>query len=312
MGCGASSNIVINFDRTNLHFFGGEIVSGSVQLYVTDDKLEADEIDFNLIGEAGYTRKYTTTENGETTTRTEQHDVPFLSTKYVFARPTGGEKQLTYSQGQYSWPFQIQLPDYLPPTIGLPNNYPHVRYYLQVVIDKAWYKSNTRENRYITVSPRVNILQPNYSMATVFGNHNRKDMVLKGSLNKQAYLPGEMIQGIMEVDNPKGVLIKQIDVSMIENYQIECEEHTYIVTSCIIPEMMCRRERQIVQPFGIMIPSRRLLPSYHYQGGLKATVTVNISYTLKFDVKVEGMFTDFDVSVPITIGNDPMPYPPPQ
>jgi len=32
-----------------------------------------------------------------------------------------------------------------------------------------------------------------------------------------------------------------------------------------------------------------------------------ISYILKFEVKVEGMFTDFEITVPIIVGTEPKP-----
>jgi hypothetical protein len=308
MGCGASNvTVVINLDRPNSFFFAGEIVSGTAQLNVKAEKLEADEIDFMLIGDIGYTTRRS---NGRTTT-TEHHNISFLAKKYVFARPEAGEKELTYSQGQYSWPFQFQLPDQLPPTMGHSTTYPHVRYYLQLLIDKPWYKHNTRANRYIRVYPHVNLLQkPNCMMPTMFGNQNRKDIIVKGTLNKLGYVPGEMIQGTIEIENPQQVLIKQIDFSMIENYRIGANAGHVTVIHCIIPEIMQRKDQQIVQTFGVMFPALARPPSYHFEGGIIHKTSMAISYILKFEVKVGGMFTDFEIIVPIIVGTEPKPNQP--
>ena len=304
MGCGASSSIVvISLDRPSPFYFGGEIVSGTAQLNVNAEKLEFDEIDLNLIGDIGYVTSHS---NGKSGTTTEYHNVAFLATKHVFARPEAGEKELTYSQGQYSWPFRFQLPDRLPPTMGHSTSYPHVRYYLQLLIDKPWYKHNTRANRYITVFPHVNLLQqPNCMVPTMFGNQNRKDIIVKGTLNKLGYVPGEMIQGTIEIENPQEILIKQIDFSMIESYQLGANAGHVTVINCIIPEMTRRKEQQIVQTFAVMLPAVKRPPSYHFTGGVRQAVSMKISYTLKFEIKVEGMFTDFEMIVPIIVGTEP-------
>ncbi|UJR10999.1 hypothetical protein I4U23_015183 [Adineta vaga] len=305
MGCRPSSYITITLDRPNPFYYSGEIVSGVAQIYVNAETLEADEIDMNLIGEIGYTTRHTHTVNGRRKTETKHHTVQFLMSKYVFARPEGGAKELTFAQGQYSWPFQVQLPNHLPPTMGHTQTYPRVRYYLQILIDKAWYKTNTRENQFITVFPRVVLSQmPNCLLPTTFGDNNRQDIIFRGTLNKHGYLPGEIIQGTFDIDNPRQVLIKQINVTMIENYTIGHGTHRYVVYSSIIPELMRRKESKIVQQFTFGIPATTLAPSCQYTGGLHQTASVNIIYALEFDVNVEGIFTDMKISVPIVIGTN--------
>ncbi|UJR11493.1 hypothetical protein I4U23_015673 [Adineta vaga] len=48
-------------------------------------------------------------------------------------------------------------------------------------MDKPWYKRNIDETLYFTVFQYVNLMQnPQLLISTVFGNQNRKDVVLKG------------------------------------------------------------------------------------------------------------------------------------
>ncbi|CAF1183232.1 unnamed protein product [Rotaria sordida] len=269
--------------------------------------VEADEIYLVLTGEIGYTTTRTvSTGRGRTSTRTEYHHVPFYSAKVSFAQPEFGQKQLVYGQGQYSWSFQISLTDYLPPTINQPLSYPHVRYYLQVVIDKSWYKPNTRETKYLTVFPRVNLLQnPQCLISTMFGNQNRKDIVLKGSLNKLGYVPGEAIHITLDIDNSRRVLIQRIVLSLLQSYQIGRNSRGYTVFQTILPNILNIRDQQRREPFSIIMPSVPIPPSYQFQGGLQRLALVNISYILRLAVKVEGLFTNFDVNIPITIGTEP-------
>ena len=311
MGNNNSSGVVlINLERENSFFFSGEIVTGMVTLNVTNEKLEADEIFIVLTGEIGYTTKRTVTSSkGRTSTRTDYHHVPFYTGKVVFAQPQPGQKQLILNHGQYSWPFEICLGDYLPPTINAPASYPHVRYYLQVVIDKPWYKPNTRETRYLTVYPRVNLLQnPQCLVPTIFGNHNRKDIILKGTLNKLGYVPGESISISLEIENPRKVLVKRLELIMLQSYYIGRNQRVTSFFRVILPNILERIDEQIRETFVLTIPSQPIPPSYQFQGGIQRPAIANIHYFFRLEVKVQGIFADFSVDIPITIGTEPPPH----
>jgi hypothetical protein len=309
MGCGVSNGIAINLDRTNSFYFSGEWVSGNVRLNIIKGKLEADEIYITLTGEIGYTTKRKASKDrGRTLGRNKYHHVPFYSAKFVFAQPQSGQNELVYDQGQYSWPFRILLPDHLPPTINPPQTYPHVRYYLQFVIDKPWYKPNSRETRYLTIFPRVNLLQnPQCLVSTIFGNQNRKDITLRGTLNKFGYVPGELIVVKLEIENPRRVLILRIDLSMLQSFQIGRNSRRFGLFETTLPRIIDLKDEQIIDTFSIIVPSIPLPPTYQFQGGLKAIANVRLHYFLKFTVRVEGMFTNFHIDVPIILGTEPNP-----
>ncbi len=158
--CTNAAVITINLDRDNLFYFTGETISGTVTLHIAGDKVDADEVLIKLSGEIGYTTNHT---NSSRTRRRGKrrgyHHIPFYSPTITFARPELGQKELIFNQGQYSWPFQFLLPEHLPPTLNKPQIYPHVRYFLQVIIDKSWFTPNTTQVKYITIYPRVNLLK---------------------------------------------------------------------------------------------------------------------------------------------------------
>ncbi|CAF1513023.1 unnamed protein product [Adineta steineri] len=142
---------------------------------------------------------------------------------YFAAHPPAGQKELTYGRGLYTFPFQFQLPNNLPPSLN-----PHVRYYVQMYVDKAWYKANTQENKYITIYPHVNIKKtPNFLQPTMFGDQNRKDIVVQGTL--------------------------QITVSMFKNYRIANSTHDEVVTSSTISELMNRKQPKLNGTFSILV-----------------------------------------------------------
>ncbi|UJR17211.1 hypothetical protein I4U23_004106 [Adineta vaga] len=309
MGCGSSSSSVeINLDRQNAFFYGGEVVSGVVNYNVNDETVNVDELVLKCFGEVGYTSQKTVVINGQTTTQTIHNDIPIISSNHVLVRPENGQEDLTFGKGQHSFPFQIQLPTNLPPTMNQPQTYPHVRYYVQMYVDRAWYKANTRENRYITVFPRVNLAQvPNSSKPTVFSSQNQKDFSLKGNLNKLGYIAGETIQGTIDIDNPKQAIIKQIVVTLIRNFRMGGASGEHVIVRSTIPEMMRRQDPRINQPFTLMIPATSLPPSYQFDGGLNQVTSAHTNYILKFQVQFEGVITDFELLVPIIIGTEPNP-----
>lgn len=309
MGCGISSVIVINLHRNNnLFYFSGECISGTVKLNIIEEKLEANEIYIKLTGEIGYTTTTVSTAKGGPTRQTEYHHVPFYSAKVIFAQPQPGQNQLVYDQGQYSGPFQILLPEYLPPTLNQPQLYPHVRYYLKVVIDKPWYKRNKRETKYLTIYPRVNILQNSLCLvSTKFRTQNRKDITLRGSLNKFGYVPGELIRVTLEIQNPRRVLIRHIDLSMFQLIQIGPDTRGSSLFNATLPKIVNLKDEQIYETFSIPIPDVPSPPSYQSQEGVHKVVIVQNRYFLRFTVRVEGTFTTFHVDVPIIFGTEPTP-----
>jgi hypothetical protein len=304
MGNSSSNTISINLEQNKLFYFTDEIVSGTVDVNIIDEKIAANEIYITLTGEIGST----TTQHGYgrgSSRVPENSELSFYSAKVIFAQREPEEEELIFNQGKYSWPFQFQLTDCLPPTISQPNSYPYIQYYLQFVIDKPWYKPNTRENRYIMVYPHVNLLQ-NFQclLPTTFENHNRNEIKLKGTINKTGYVPGDAIQFTLEIENSQNVLIKNIDLSMIQSYQIGVDTRGDTLFITTLPNILNLKDQQIKETFSVLIPSERIPPSYQFK---RTTAFVNIYYFLKFEVKLGGILENFSVDIPITLGTEPEP-----
>ncbi|CAF3707777.1 unnamed protein product [Rotaria sp. Silwood1] len=163
----------------------------------------------------------------------------------------------------------------------------------------------TNETLYLTVFPRVNLLNnPQCLISSVFGNHNRKDVTLKGNIYKLGYVPGEMITGILEIENPRKILLKQVYLSLIQHYRIECNTGKETIIQTILPTIVNTKQEHITEKFSIAIPLTYLAPSYEFHGGFQHMANVHVNYILEFDVKAEGMFTNFDVNIPITLATE--------
>ena len=309
MGNSNSGAIGINLDRNPLVYYTDEILSGSVNLNITEGNLTVDEIYIKLTGEIGYTTTKTIISgNGQSSIKTEYQRASFYSIKVPFTRSQRGEKGLILNSGEYSWPFEIPLTNSLPPAISQPEHYPYVCYRLQVVIDKPWYKPNTRQTKYLTIYPRVNLLSnPQCLTLTRFGNENRKEINLKGTINKTGYVPNESINILLEFENPQKVLIKHIDLSLFQFHQIGPNTSENTLFKITLPNILNTKDSQIRETFSILIPLRLIPPTFYFHGGIDTPTTVNIHYSLRFEVKVSGLFTNFDVNIPIIIGTEPKP-----
>ena len=93
----------------------------------------------------------------------------------TLAKAQTEDEMMVFKQGQYSWPFEFSLVSQLPPTFNSPRHYPHVRYYLQMTIERSWYKRNIKEVRYLTIYPRINLLQnPQWLQKSLFKKPTEK------------------------------------------------------------------------------------------------------------------------------------------
>lgn len=307
MGSSNSAHISIHLDRANPFFYAGERVSGTVNVHLKEGNIKIDEIFMLLLGETGYTTAITvvTGGNGSSHTQTNYHKNTFLKEKALLGSPGPEQKELIYQTGQYSWRFDMLLPNQLPPTVNEHKKYPHVRYYLKFVIDKPWYKPNANETLALIVYPCVNPLMNSQSMASnQFDNHNRKDVTLRGNLDKLGYVSGDMITGTIEIDNPKRVLLKGIHVSLVQHNKIECNTRKEKIIDTTLSAITHTKAENVIEKIAFSIPHGYLAPTYHFHGGYNDKAYAEVFYTLEFTVKAEGMFTNFDATVPIMIGTE--------
>ena len=305
MGSGSSVLGYIHLDRINPFYYAGESVSGTIHLKIENNQTQIENIYVTLKGKCGYTTQVTSYGLEESScTSTEYRDVSFLKLKEECNHLGIAENTLTYSCGDYSWRFDIPLPNELPPSFHSSTKYPYVRYYLKLLIERLD-EFNIEETRYLTIFPRVNLLQnARYLAPTSSGSYNRKCVNLKGNLIKYGYIPGETIRGTFEIDNPERVMLKKIRLSLVQYGYIEHNELKGTICEIILPSIDYRDDEHLEDIFSLDIPSTQLVPSCDYHGGYADRINISIHYSLKFHVKTEGIPSSFDVMIPITLGTE--------
>ena len=176
--------------------------------------------------------------------------------------------------------------------------------FTKVLIEKKWYHSNDRHRYPIRIYPRVNLLNISNSKSAVKFGTKRKDVTIKGILQRAGLIPGEQTLLSLDILNPNHVSIKRIDVCLIQRYEIEqCRRRVELIR-LPVPEVINVREEHIQATCPLIIPLA-IPPSFSYRSqGTRSVAHVDLHYDLKLEVKARGLFTDFDLQVPVIIGTD--------
>jgi len=301
------SGITINFHHENAVYFTDEPLSGVVKWINQNGTIRTKEIYVMFIGEIAYkTQEVVSTGTFASTIRARHHHIQFYSSKVSLAKAQSEEEKIVFPQGEYSWPFQFFIADHVPPTVNLSQHYPHIRYYLQVGIEKFRYKPNTKELRHVTVFPRISLLQnPQWLQPTLFAEQNRKEISLRAIINKIGLVPGEPVELTIEIDNPRAMLIKSITFSIYQSLKFDASLRRQTVLEVKLKDFEDVNRRQIQKTFSVRTDALVLPPSYEYQGGIERLIFVQIRYFLRLDVKVAGLFADFDLVIPLIVGTEP-------
>jgi hypothetical protein len=301
-----NSQFDVKFDRSL--YFTHQPVTGNISLDIKDN---AEVTNVKLIYVTLKCRLVRHTKNGGDTSINIYESAPIS-----LATPQPPATTLNFKQGNYLWPFSIQLPEYLPPTFK--TRAEDLMYFVEVIFKRACFRSNIRDARKITICPRVNLQHiPNTPFTFTDHKQNMNGILVSGTLNKYGFVCAETIKCKLEIFNTKRLLIKNIVTSMfctctvraglpsVHIFQSNNDVKTILEqTKTLINNT---RDEMISELIEIELPSVYFPPTYNFACEIKGllgtgTCSINISYTLKIDLKVEGILTNISVSVPITIG----------
>ncbi|CAF3405652.1 unnamed protein product [Rotaria sp. Silwood2] len=315
MGANESATVKVNFNRSNAFYFGGEKITGNISFQNVQNKVTVEEILLELIGELGYTTQETrwrrNMKGGSHKEHyTEYHHETFLKIPVSVVRSAHGKKKLTLRAGSHSWPFELLLPDCLPPTL-VPSSpeQAYVKYYARIVLDNPWSSPDAAPIYSLIIFPRVNLLQMRATQELVeFTNHNRKKVELKGCLLRGGILAGQYILIHVDLQNPKQCQIKRIEATFIQHRQIASIRDQQIIFHSNLPGIDKFQETNLKQNFDLAVPPGYLAPTYVFTAtDSNALFSIFIHYELVLVVKTNGIFTDFQVNIPVFVGTDSVP-----
>jgi hypothetical protein len=159
------------------------------------------------------------------------------------------------------------------------------------------------------VFPRVNILHTFDSREKIpFSYLNRKEVQLNGYLLRGSTIPNEKLSLYINLKNPKQSIIKRIEAVLIQHHQIAQSHHEEIIFRINLPELHEFNGTKFERTFDLVIPSLDLAPSYEFMAQFNRRAhPVVTRYELELKVKAHGVFTDFEVKLPVIIGTELRP-----
>lgn len=307
-----NKNTRISFEFTRWIYFTNENVNGCLHLNIDNDT-EYSNINSVSVILRGVLE--------HTTHNAVPVDI-YTSAKYILESSQSDGTKLTFRRGQYSWPFSISIIENLPPSCQTPAE--HMYYYVEAIFECPWYKHNMTNSQQVRICPHVNLQNfPKDSLS--FGNDNQRmtDVMIRGQLQKCAFIVGEQMKFKLEIFNTKRLLIKNVMISIYFTNAVSFPSRPFLFTRSknlfttvfeqCVPNMIDTREEMISQSFEMTIPKDYIPPTFNCirripgrcHGAtyvLPYNLEFAVIYTLQISVNVEGLLRSASVKQPIYIG----------
>lgn len=212
-----------------------------------------------------------------------------------------------FSKTSFNFTLPVELPPSLPPTGSSYNPQPYVSYFLRMVLElKKWYQSNLRHSIPITVYPRINIQHELYQPLKM-EYENRKNVRLHINIPQSVILPNVPILIQYEIYNPNRSTVNVIIVQLCQYRHMGSRGfYKQIIFDIEIPNINEFNGEHLHSNFGLTIPADHLPPTSSYTFGSESRLLscnpTSVSYELIVEAKMSGLFTDFSMKCPITIG----------
>ncbi|UJR10985.1 hypothetical protein I4U23_015169 [Adineta vaga] len=217
---------------------------------------------------------------------------------------------MAIGRGTYTWPFEFHLPQDLPPSSS-PNSiaYPHIKYYVRMVVDRPWYKPNMWKTCPLTIFPQSTISQQinELQQPLFFGEQNRKQLRLEGYLYTSSIVPGQSLSFQFTLYNPERTTIKKIKASFVQCRQANHDSRQDVIIFTDLPGLNEFNDTNLQRNFEIPVSSDYLTPTHTF-----TTLYQNYSYSfalryeLKLEVRPHGAFTKFEIKLPVIVRTRPM------
>ncbi|CAD7093280.1 unnamed protein product [Hermetia illucens] len=312
-----STECTIRFDN-NPHgvYYSGQLVSGACELVTTKQKtIRAIYITINGFAQVRWTEsrsRKTAEGKSENYIETFRGDEQYLSSRtVVLGQDTGNFFEL--HPGKYVYPFQIQLPPHVPTSYN--GFYGQIRYEVNLAIDRPWKYDNIFRQPFTVISPLDLNTNPIYRApvekkeekqfccGTCFYFKN-DPIVLNADIPYSAFAPGQNIDFKIFVGNESNVDCREVKIKLVQTteFSTRTPEAKHRTESMKVAEKklgaVLKLSRKEYKDF-LKIPA--VAPS-----SLETCSIIKVKYTLEINVKIAGLHTNMNISVPVTIGTIPL------
>ncbi|CAF0782805.1 unnamed protein product [Brachionus calyciflorus] len=280
-------------------YSGGETLKGTLSFGLIE-KLKINSVKLRIVGKAKV--QWT---HGEATYR----DVEKYIDVILFFLKKEADNDLYIQPGDYSYPFEVKLPENAPTSFEHLNG--RIRYSIKGTIDIPWaFDKHTKKSfsvlSHVDLNDYANVKQP-YGVSAqktlCCGPCSSKPITVTFSVSKIGHVPGEPILFNVSVVNQTRKEIKQMKVTLMQNLRFEAKSRvrncTRKVASMEFPNKVGIKTTEKWNNLPILIPS--VSPSTMGNSRL-----IDVSYELFLNFDATGVSTSTDLNVPIVIGTIPL------
>ena len=297
---GKIENVVINLQRKNAVFTCYDTIYGSLDFKI-GEKIKLNSLKFYVLGES---ECHWNEHHGKKTRKIAKNNV-YLKHEIDFLPKEEYGDNFWLNEGEYSYKFEIKLPQKLPSSLKHGNA--ETKYYLKAEFDVNWSLNKNYEKPFTIINQfeyDLEIKHPgfkrNFSTEKIYGLFCKEaaPVVAKLFVDRRCYLPGEEITFDVKINNPSSKPIKKLRVALVKEIK------------CIIGRKKRNYKKILVkQENGDLIRPRT--DGEWLNGKLKVPLTepsdsdsdlINIFYYVELEVSSSFFTLKFRVAAPVVLG----------
>ena len=166
-------------------------------------------------------------------------------------------------------------------------------------MQRKWHRFDDRCIRPIRIDRRVELAHLTLSDKAVKFYSKEKHLSVNGLLQCASLTPGQQTLLTICVDNPKGLLIKQLEVSLIHRFEIEgCRRRVQLLRFSV-DQFTNVNWKHVEANCPLIIPPF-LSPSFSYTGRITNS-SLQSSYQVHLQVQLKPLFSNVDLELPLFI-----------
>jgi hypothetical protein len=307
---GKIREVIIRLERKKAVFSSGDIINGSLSFKI-NERIKLNSLKLFIMGESEYfvssKEHYSRTYGEKRVFEENVKDFIFIIPKDKYA------DTFSLNEGDYSYQFQMQLPD------DLPNSLKHekaeTKYYLKVVFDLNWMLNKNFYKKITVINQNLydqKILYPNDKITCVQTKTPRIPfpfVLAYGlpclelpifaflTLSKRYFLAGEEISFDVKINNPSSKPVQKLTVNLVK--QIKCFDG--------------KKETQFEMVLDQKVNYKLIEPqkNLEWKDELKSPLTeptdsaskiININYYVELEVYSGFLKPKLRVNIPIVLG----------
>ena len=200
----------------------------------------------------------------------------------------------------------FSLPNNLPSSLDpLSSHGPYLRYKLHICFKRfeTLCMNIERDFRIIVKAAPSPNSHPTY-LSPVVANKNRSEFTVYATLSDRRgfFAPGDNVLLNLELRNPNHNTISSLSIYLVQHRHVGIGGHCkQTVAFADVPHLRGFSIENFRDTVQLRIPDDYIIPSFYYMTPRSTTRPIVVTYMLRIKAKINGLFNDFILDLPIRI-----------